>query len=304
MAESGARSDGSVRLISRRDGEREVLAVVVGSDLVIDALDVASDLPGTMAALIDGGPAALGSLRIGVRAVGPDRASALGRPLASVTLAPPVGRVGKVIAVGKNYREHAAEEGVEAPGEPLLFAKFPSSIVGDGADITWRASDSSQVDWEAELAVVIGRRCRDVAVADALDAVLGYTCLNDVSARDLQFGDGQWVRGKSLDTFCPIGPWLVTADDIPHPQALGIRCLVEGEIVQDASTAQMIHGVATLIAYASRFMTLQPGDVIATGTPGGVGVFRDPPRFLADGQEVIVEIDGIGRLRNVCRVVA
>lgn len=293
-----------MRLISRREGEREALAVLVGTNLVIDTLDIAPDLPGTMAELMDGRAGALGSLREVMSEVDSERVSAVGRPLASVTLAPPVWRVGKVIAVGKNYREHAAEEGVEAPGEPLLFAKFPSSIVGDGDHITWRGSDTSQVDWEAELAVVIGRRCRDVPVADALDTVLGYTCLNDVSARDLQFGDGQWVRGKSLDTFCPVGPWLVTADEVPDPQALGIRCLVDGEIVQEASTAQMIHGVATLIAYASRFMTLEPGDIIATGTPGGVGVFRDPPRFLADGQEVVVEIDGIGRLRNVCRVVA
>lgn len=304
MAASGERSDGSVRLISRRDGERAVLAVLVGDDVAIDALDIAPDLPGTMAALIDGGSAAVERLRVGAQAIGPERASVVGQPLASMTLAPPVGRVGKIIAVGKNYRDHAAEEGVEAPGEPLLFAKFPSSMVGDGADITWRSTDTTQVDWEAELAVVIGRRCRDVAVADALAAVLGYTCLNDVSARDLQFGDGQWVRGKSLDTFCPIGPWLVTADELPDPQALGIRCLVDGDVVQEASTAQMIHSVAALIAYASRFMTLEPGDIIASGTPGGVGVFRDPPRFLGDGQEVIVEIDGIGRLRNVCRIVA
>jgi 2-keto-4-pentenoate hydratase/2-oxohepta-3-ene-1,7-dioic acid hydratase in catechol pathway len=132
--------------------------------------------------------------------------------------------------------------------------------------------------------------------------VLGYTCLNDVSARDIQFGDGQWVRGKSLDTFCPMGPWLVTSDEIADPQDLHIRLLVNGECLQDANTADMVHGVAELIAYCTRFMTLEAGDVIATGTPGGVGAFRSPPRFLGDGDEVIVDIEGIGRLRNRCRV--
>jgi 2-keto-4-pentenoate hydratase/2-oxohepta-3-ene-1,7-dioic acid hydratase in catechol pathway len=186
----------------------------------------------------------------------------------------------------------------------VLFAKFPSSLIGDGADITWRAADTEQVDYEAELAVVIGRRARDVPASMALDHVLGYTCLNDVSARDLQFGDGQWVRGKSLDTFCPVGPWIVTADELADPGALRIRCLVNGEVVQDARTSEMVHGVPELIAFCSRFMTLEPGDVIATGTPGGVGVFRDPPRFLDDGDEVVIDIEGIGRLVNRCRVVA
>ncbi len=150
--------------------------------------------------------------------------------------------------------------------------------------------------------MVIGRTARRVSQADALDYVLGYTCLNDVSARDLQFGDGQWVRGKSLDTFCPMGPVLVTADEIPDPQALAISCRVDGEILQEASTADMFFGVAEIISHCSQAFTLEPGDVIATGTPGGVGIFRDPPILLGDGDEVVVEIEGIGRLRNVCRV--
>ena len=174
-------------------------------------------------------------------------------------------------------------------------------MVGDGAEIRWDSALTQQVDWEAELGVVIGTAARDVPVADALDHVLGYTCLNDVSARDIQFGDGQWVRGKSLDTFCPIGPAIVTTDEIPDPQNLAIRCLVDGEVVQAANTSQMYFGVAEIVSYCSRSFTLEPGDVIATGTPGGVGVFREPPRFLADGSEVVVEIEGIGRLRNRCR---
>jgi 2-keto-4-pentenoate hydratase/2-oxohepta-3-ene-1,7-dioic acid hydratase in catechol pathway len=287
-------------LISRREGADLVLGVVLAGGDFVDAAELGPGVPATMVGLVEGGDAALERLRLATSAMDPMRT---GRPLIELDLAPPVGRVGKLIAVGKNYLDHAAEEGVAAPVEPVLFTKFPSSMIGHGAEITWRAADVDQVDWEAELAVVIGRRCRDATAADALEAVLGYTCLNDVSARGIQFGDGQWVRGKSLDTFCPIGPWLVTADEVPDPQALRIRCLVNGETVQDATTGQMIHGVADLIAFCSRFMTLEPGDVIATGTPAGVGVFRDPPRFLGDGDEVVVEIDGIGRLQNRCRVV-
>ena len=149
--------------------------------------------------------------------------------------------------------------------------------------------------------MVIGRTARRVSEADALDHVLGYTCLNDVSARDLQFGDGQWARGKSLDTFCPMGPALVTTDEIPDPQGLDISCSVGDQVVQSANTSQMYFGVAAIISYCSQSFSLEPGDVIATGTPGGVGIFRDPPLLLADGDEVIVEIERIGRLRNVCR---
>jgi 2-keto-4-pentenoate hydratase/2-oxohepta-3-ene-1,7-dioic acid hydratase in catechol pathway len=174
-------------------------------------------------------------------------------------------------------------------------------VTGPGAEIRWDPELTSQVDYEAELAVIIGRRARNVAVSDALDHVLGYTCLNDVSARDLQFGDGQWTRGKSLDTFCPMGPALVTADEVGDPGDLAIRCTVNGEPVQDARTSAMYFGVAEIISFCSTSFTLEPGDVIATGTPGGVGVFRDPPRFLADGDRIVVEIERIGRLENVCR---
>jgi 2-keto-4-pentenoate hydratase/2-oxohepta-3-ene-1,7-dioic acid hydratase in catechol pathway len=174
--------------------------------------------------------------------------------------------------------------------------------VGHGAEIRWDPALTTQVDWEAELGVVIGRRTRHVGRGEALDAVLGYTCLNDVSARDIQFPDGQWTRGKSLDTFCPMGPVLVTPDELGDPQDLAIRCLVNGEAVQDSRTSQMYFGVAEIIAYCSQAFTLEPGDVIATGTPSGVGTFRTPPRYLADGDEVVIEIEGIGRLVNTCRV--
>jgi 2-keto-4-pentenoate hydratase/2-oxohepta-3-ene-1,7-dioic acid hydratase in catechol pathway len=258
-------------------------------------------LPGgplTMQALIDGGREALDGLRA---AADPARIEAQGRPLTGLALLAPIGRAGKVVAIGRNYREHVNEEGVEPPTAPLIFAKWPSSIVGPGAEIRWDPALTSQVDYEAELAVVIGRTARRVAEADALDCVLGYTCLNDVSARDLQFGDGQWVRGKSLDTFCPMGPVLVTADEIPDPQDLDIECRIGDRVVQKANTSLMYFGVAALVSYCSEAFTLDPGDVIATGTPGGVGIFRTPPVLLADGDEVSVEIERIGRLSNVCR---
>jgi 2-keto-4-pentenoate hydratase/2-oxohepta-3-ene-1,7-dioic acid hydratase in catechol pathway len=225
---------------------------------------------------------------------------ARGEPLDGLELLAPVPRPGKVVAIGRNYRAHTDEEGVEPPPAPLIFSKWPSSVVGPGADIRWDPALTEQVDYEAELAVVIGRRARFVAERDALAYVAGYTCLNDVSARDLQFGDGQWTRGKSLDTFCPMGPALVTADEIGDPQDLAICCTVGDERVQDGHTSQMYFGVAQIVSHCSQAFTLEPGDVIATGTPAGVGVFRDPPRFLTAGDVVTVEIERIGRLVNAC----
>ena len=287
-----------MRLLTRLADDGPRLAVLDARGDAIDVADLLGDGPWTMERLLASADGAVDAIAAAL-ASGP---SAPARALATLSLLAPIRRPGKVIAVGRNYREHAAEEGAETPPLPIIFAKFPSSVVGDGADIAWRAADTGQVDYEAELAVVIGRTARDVPDAEALDHVLGYACLNDVSARDLQFGDGQWVRGKSLDTFCPFGPWITTRGDVPDPGRLRIRCLVNGEVRQDATTADLVHAVPQLVAYCSRFMTLDPGDVIATGTPGGVGVFRDPPVFLADGDEVAVEIEGVGRLVNRCRV--
>lgn len=216
------------------------------------------------------------------------------------TFLAPIVRPGKVIAVGLNYVDHALEGNMEIPKSPLLFTKPPSSIIGPGEQIRWSTADTGFVDFEAELGVVIGRRARRVSAADALDTVLGYTCVNDVSARDLQFEDGQWARGKSLDTFCPVGPVLVTADEIPDPQRLDISCRVNGETLQAANTADMIFPVAEIIAFCSRFFTLEPGDLIATGTPPGVGWFRDPRRPLLDGDVVEVQLSVIGSLTNPC----
>jgi acylpyruvate hydrolase len=215
-------------------------------------------------------------------------------------MAVPINRPGKIIAVGMNYRDHAAESGLEVPERPMLFAKWPSSLIGPGEAIVIPPL-SDEIDYEAELAVVIGSRVRDLAPEDALDAVAGYVCLNDVSARDLQFQDKQWTRAKSFDTFTPVGPRLVPAREIPDPQTLGIRCLVNGEALQDSSTAEMVFSVAEIVAYASRSLTLEPGDVIATGTPAGVGFTRDPPVFLRPGDQVTVEIERVGAITNPVR---
>ncbi|TYB42310.1 fumarylacetoacetate hydrolase family protein [Actinomadura chibensis] len=223
---------------------------------------------------------------------------------AGLAFLPPVRAPGKIVAIGLNYAEHAAEGGLDVPKEPVVFAKFPSALRGHGETVEWDPAVAAQVDYEAELAVVIGAPARHVSERDALGHVLGYTCLNDVSARDLQRDDGQWVRAKSLDTFCPMGPWLVTADEVPDPQDLAVRCRVSGELRQDASTADMIFSVRELIARLSRAFTLLPGDVIATGTPPGVGMASTPPRLLRDGDVVEVEIEGIGTLRNTCRETA
>jgi len=225
-------------------------------------------------------------------------------PVAGIRSEAPLRYPSKIIAIGQNYMDHCREVNAPPPELPVVFTKFPSSINGPTGDIVWRSDLTGQVDWEAELGVVIGRRARHVPAEDALDYVFGYTVINDVSARDLQFGDGQWVRGKSLDTFCPIGPVIVTAGDIPDPQNLGIRCLVNGKVMQESNTLEMIFDVRYLVVFLSQAFTLNPGDVISTGTPHGVGVGRDPQIFLGDGDVVETEVDHIGRLRNVCRVQA
>jgi 2-keto-4-pentenoate hydratase/2-oxohepta-3-ene-1,7-dioic acid hydratase in catechol pathway len=208
----------------------------------------------------------------------------------------PIERPGKIVCVGLNYRDHAEEQGVELPKEPLLFAKWPNALVGPGDPIVIPPI-VTKADYEAELGVVIGSRVKALSKENALEAVRGYVCANDVSARDLQFADGQWTRGKSPDTFCPVGP-LVPAAEVPDPHALRIRAIVSGEVLQDSSTANLIFGVDEIISYASQTITLEPGDLILTGTPAGVGVFRDPQRLLRAGDEVTIEIERIGELTN------
>lgn len=245
----------------------------------------------SMAAFLDAGDEAMSS----ARAIATDPGAGL--PLEAVRLFPPVPRPGKIIAVGFNYQDHAAEQGIKPPEAPLIFAKFTTSITGPYDPIVLPAGDP-QVDYEAELGVVIGRRGKSIPEDRAYDYIAGYLALNDVSARKWQFGDKQWVRGKSCDTFCPIGPWLVTRDEVPDPQGLPIACRVNGEVRQSANTRDLYFGIPTLLAYISASITLEPGDIIATGTPPGVGVFRKPPIYLQAGDVVEVEIESLGTLRN------
>ena len=221
-------------------------------------------------------------------------------PRASLRLRAPVPRPGKIFGVGLNYRDHAEETGQPVPEVPILFAKFANSVIGPGEPIVVpRATE--QPDYEAELGVVIGRTAFEVPVDEALGHVAGYLCCNDVSARDLQLSVPQWTRGKAIDTFLPCGPELVTADEVADPQALGIWCVLNGTTMQDSTTARMVFGVAELVSFISQACTLEPGDLIATGTPPGVGFARTPPVWLHDGDEVTIEIDGLGALTNPVR---
>jgi 2-keto-4-pentenoate hydratase/2-oxohepta-3-ene-1,7-dioic acid hydratase in catechol pathway len=208
----------------------------------------------------------------------------------------PIARPGKIVCVGLNYRDHAEEQGVDLPAAPLFFAKYPTALIGPGDPIVIPPV-VTKCDYEAELGVVLGATVRNVSKENALEAVAGYVVANDVSARDLQFADGQWTRGKSPDTFCPVGP-LVPAAEVTDPHALPIRAILNGETMQDSTTANLIFGVDEVISFASQTSTLEAGDLILTGTPAGVGVFRDPQRLLQPGDEITIEIDGVGSLTN------
>jgi 2-keto-4-pentenoate hydratase/2-oxohepta-3-ene-1,7-dioic acid hydratase in catechol pathway len=282
-----------MKLATYSTGGEARLGVIRG-ERIIDA--AAPGVPATMLELIEAGPSAWAAVEARTGA-----AEAVSLPLGAVKLLAPLPDPPKIVAIGLNYMDHCREQNVPVPDRPLVFTKFSSSIIGPGDDIVWDPALTQQVDYEAELGVVIGRRARRVSVEQALDCVFGYTIVNDISARDLQFPDKQWVRGKSLDTFCPLGPVIVTAGEIPDPQALAIKCQVNGRYLQNSSTSEMIFGVRELIASLSRSFTFEPGDLIATGTPAGVGVFRKPPVFLQNGDTVIVEIEGIGRLENRAR---
>ncbi len=261
--------------------------------LGILAADQISALPGSMLEFIQSGPqhweAAKAALSEGWLPVFPAHSARLLAPLPNP---------GKVVGIGLNYMDHCREQKVAVPDRPIVFTKFNTAIIGPQEAITWSRSVTNQVDFEVELGVVIGVAARCVPPEHALRHVFGYTVVNDVSARDLQFSDRQWVRAKSLDTFCPLGPVIVTADEIPDPQALRLSCRLNGQTMQDSTTAEMIFGVAELVSRLSHSFTLLPGDIIATGTPDGVGVFRKPQVFMQDGDVVEAEVEGIGVLRN------
>ena len=206
-----------------------------------------------------------------------------------------------ILALGLNYRRHAQETKMDVPDYPIVFMKATSCVIGHEEPILLPAAGPEQVDYEAELAVVIGTSAKNLKLSEALNCILGYTCANDISARDWQFEKqkGQWVRGKSFDTFCPLGPWIVTKDDIANPNQLHIRAILNGDdILQDSNTSNMIFDIAAIISFLSQSMTLLPGTVILTGTPEGVGFTRQPPLFLKAGDRITIEIEGIGRLSN------
>lgn len=214
-----------------------------------------------------------------------------------VTLAAPVPRPSKIICIGLNYLDHVTESGAEIPKAPLIFSKFDTCVAAAEEPILLPVG-SEQVDFEAELAVVIGRKAKNINLGNAMEYVFGYTNFNDVSARDMQFADGQWQRGKSCDTFAPFGEFVATKDEIPDPHNLRIQFRLNGETMQDSNTNQLIFKIPELIEYLSRSITLEPGDIIATGTPPGVGFARKPPVFLQDGDVCEVEIEGLGVLMN------
>jgi 2-keto-4-pentenoate hydratase/2-oxohepta-3-ene-1,7-dioic acid hydratase in catechol pathway len=270
-------------------GAARPLAVVEGDRVATLAVDGAA----TVDELIGAGPPAWEAARELARA-----AIENGEALEPGMLDAPLKSPSKIACVGLNYHDHCRETGMAVPERPLIFAKFPSSLVGPGAAIEWPEGLTEQVDWEVELAVVIGRRTRHASEREALDAIFGYTAANDVSARDLQFADQQWVRAKSIDSFCPLGPVIVTPDEFGDPQDKRLVTRVNGETMQDSTTAEMIFGVAEVVSFLSRASTLEPGDLILTGTPWGVGGFRDPPVFLKPGDTVEVEVEDIGVLAN------
>lgn len=277
-------------------------AVAAYSEAVHSAQQPA--FPTTMRGLLEAGDAAMQTAAqtmkwLDVHEI--DVLAPLSHPLGDVRLAAPVPDPSKIICCGLNYADHCREQNIDLPKNLVLFSKFPTALIGYGDAITWAAETSQQVDYEAELAFVIGKTARNVPVEDAYDYIAGYTIANDVSARDVQFGDGQWIRGKSFDTFCPLGPALVTADEIDDPHSLAILCRVNGQVLQHSNTAELVFKVPQILSFISQTATLLPGDIVLTGTPAGVGVFRDPQIFLHPGDQVEVEIDKLATLRNDVR---
>jgi 2-keto-4-pentenoate hydratase/2-oxohepta-3-ene-1,7-dioic acid hydratase in catechol pathway len=292
------------------NSDRQRLGVLIGDDIVCDVAEIARAVQSAGGAAADwlleanstldviqrGSSATqdLASLLAG--GAGSGRGQTAGYSLNSIEFLPAT-YPGKIMAIGRNYAEHASEGGADLPKAPLLFNKLPNALSAHNAPIVL-PSISEQVDFEAELAVVIGETAKRVSEAESLRYIFGYSLINDVSARDLQFGDGQWTRGKSLDTFAPLGPFITTRDEIDDVQSLKIEGVLNGQVMQSSNTSKMIFKVAHLVSYLSQGITLEPGDVIATGTPDGVGIFRKPPVLLKAGDVFEVKIEKLGTLRN------
>lgn len=283
--------------LRRPDASAAQLAVVEHTDaiLVSDLLDPA---PADLQQLIEGGDDLLDRIREALADTDATR-----HPLDGVSFAPAVTAPPAILAVGLNYAAHSSELGLKTDTAPTVFTLWPNSLTAHDETTTWPRALSESVDYEAELGVLIGRPTKDVSEADALDGVWGYTVVNDITARDIQFAEAQWSRCKSFDGFTPVGPFVVTADEVPDPQALHIWTVVDGQTVQDASTGQMVRSVATLIAHLSQSITLMPGTLISTGSPGGAGYSREPQIFLRDRSVVTVGIEGLGELTTHCRIV-
>jgi len=277
-----------MRIASFGESGNERPGIVIGEEIV-DICAVDPSLPGSVRGILEAGR--LKELD-GLATAAP-ASSRL--PLASVVLGAPVTHPSKIICLGRNYVEHAVEQDQEAPDYPLLFSKGPNVLCGDGTAVPYPA-DTEELDFEAEMAFVVGRRAKAVPREQAQDYVAGYTVFIDLSARDLQRNEKQWFRGKSFDSGGPCGPWLVTRDEVPDPHALAISMDVDGETLQSSNTGRMTFTVDFLLSHISRTMTLEPGDIVATGTPAGVGAFRDPPRFLERGNRLEAYVESIGTL--------
>ncbi|MFJ2550295.1 fumarylacetoacetate hydrolase family protein [Microbacterium sp. NPDC087591] len=282
--------------LRRADSPRAILAVVEDADAILVS-DLLADAPATLQQLIEGGDELLVALRAALADGSAPRHPLDGWTFDSAVLAPPA-----VLAVGLNYAAHSSELGLKTDTAPTVFTLWPNSLTGHEHTTSWPRTLSEAVDYEAELGVLIGTPAKDVTHDDALSHVWGYTVVNDITARNVQFSEAQWSRCKSFDGFTPTGPFVVTADEIPDPQNLHIWTVVDGHTVQDASTDQMVRSVATLIAHLSQSLTLLPGTLISTGSPGGAGYSRDPQIFLRDRSTVTVGIDGIGALTTHCRI--
>src|SRR6187431_358330 len=276
--------------------EKPRLAVVDG-DTALIVTELFPGAPRYLEELIAGGDELLDRVRVAAAGAGPRH------PLSEVTyasalLTPPV-----ILAIGLNYAAHSSELGLKTDSTPTVFVLWPNSLAGHDSTTSWPRSLSESIDYEAELGVIIGRPAKDVALENALDHVWGYTVVNDITARDIQYSEAQWSRCKSFDGFTPTGPYVVTADEVPDPQKLHIWTVLDGHTMQDASTAQMVRPVSSLISHLSKSVTLLPGTLISTGSPGGAGYSRDPQVFLRDRSTVTVGIDGIGALTTHCRII-
>ncbi|WP_110590316.1 fumarylacetoacetate hydrolase family protein [Microbacterium suaedae] len=280
--------------------DADVPSLVHVTDDGVVAVAVLMDAgPATLESLLAAGPPALDAVEAAAAAYGGPRT-----PIADVRFAPGVLTPPSIMAVGLNYSAHAGELSLKSDDTPTVFTLWPNSLAGHEGTTTWSRAQSESVDYEAELGVIIGRPARNVSEDEALDYVFGYTVVNDISARNIQYSEAQWCRCKSLDGFTPVGPYVVTADEIPDPQDLKIWTRVDGELLQDATTGQMIRSVATLVSHLSRGITLLPGTLISTGSPGGSGYSRTPQVLLQDGSTVTVGVEGIGELTTHCRTVA